>query len=71
MPTHLKPGETFTGVKVMLPTYKCWIDGSKEATVQIINAVSSFQARQRIATMYGMKTYQVIAIRTDLLKQGE
>ena len=54
-----------------MKTYKCWIDGSKEATVQVINAVSSFQARQRVAAMYGMKTYQVIAIRVDLLKAGE
>jgi len=51
--------------------YKCWIAGSKEATVQTINAVSSFQARQRVAAMYGMKTYQVIAIRVDRLRAGD
>jgi hypothetical protein len=47
--------------------YKCWIDGKKETTVQEIEAETAFLARQRIATQYGVKTFQCIAVR---LSQG-
>jgi len=51
--------------------YKVWIDGRKETTVQFFETETSFQARQRLATQYNVKTFTVIAVRVDLLKQGE
>jgi hypothetical protein len=41
-------------------TFKCWIDGRKETTVQFIEAETHFAARQRLALQHGLKTYQVI-----------
>lgn len=43
-------------------TYKCWVDGRKETTTQVIQAENSFIARTRVATQNGVKVFEVVAV---------
>jgi hypothetical protein len=46
-----------------MATYKVWLDGRKLETATLIEAQSSFSARQRLATQYGVKTFQIVAVK--------
>lgn len=43
--------------------WRCWVDGQKEKTLATVEAPSMFDARQQLATRYGLKTYQIIAVK--------
>jgi hypothetical protein len=47
-------------------TYRAWITGRKAQTLETLQADSSFAARMRIANKYGVKTLEVVAIRTEV-----
>jgi hypothetical protein len=47
----------------ILKTYRCWISGQKAQTLEVIQAVSAIAARLRIASKYGLKTYDCVAQR--------
>lgn len=46
-----------------MATYKVWLDGRKTETATLVEAKTSFNARQWLAIQYGAKTYQIIAIK--------
>lgn len=42
-------------------TYRVWVGGRKETTLEIVHAASAFIARRRLSERHGLKTYDVIA----------
>ena len=46
-----------------MSTYKVWLDGRKLETATLVEAKSSFSARQWLATQYGVKTFQIVAVK--------
>ena len=46
--------------------FRCWIANRKHQTVRVIEANSSFSARQNMASYYGVKTFEVVSQRVKL-----